>query len=116
MGWSSAVGRALPLPLFPRSARQYGNIQSSIELQSGPEFLRPPSCIGRCAFVECVPEPPRLCRVAEVRLLNRVRYDDDEAEVLAGNGILEVIYFRAQLEVRRVVGACDGFPGWWCFE
>jgi hypothetical protein len=81
-----------------------------------PSLLCPPSSIRSCALVKRVSKPSRLLRVAEVRLLHHVGHNDDQTEVLARYGIMEVAHFLSQPKVLLVVGLLGGLTWRWVLE
>lgn len=64
-----------------------------------PQFLGSPAGIGPSGFVECVEVPTGPGGVAEICLLDRLGHNDDEAEVLARDGIMEIVHLGAQFKV-----------------
>jgi hypothetical protein len=81
-----------------------------------PKLLGSPASVGSRAVVECIPKPPGLGRVAQIRLFHRVGHNNDQTEVFARDRIVEVIRFRAELEVLVVIGLLCGPSGRWVLE
>lgn len=67
-------------------------------------------------LIELVDLSARLAWVGEVNTFDFLRLDDDNTEVLACNGIFEVLDFAAELQVLVIVW-CGGWLSWrWCSE
>jgi hypothetical protein len=81
-----------------------------------PQLLRSPAAISTGAFVKGIAESPSLLRVAQVCLLNRVRDDNDKAEVFPGNIVLKIVRFGAQLKILIIVRLIYWLAWWRCFE
>jgi hypothetical protein len=89
------------------------------EVSITPRMLSRPELLGRPfsrAVVECVPEPPSLGRVAQVRLFHSIGHNNDKPEVFARDSVVQVVCFGAELEVLVVVGLFHGLAGWWVLE
>jgi hypothetical protein len=72
--------------------------------------------VARRLAVPCVAVSSSLLWVAEVGLLDDVRDDDDEAEVLPSDLVVQVVGFRAELEALLVEGRCYGLAWRWVLE
>ena len=67
--------------------------------QLRPQFLRRPLTLSLRGFIQHVPEPRCFLWVTEIRLLDLVGHDDDEAEIGAGDGVVEVRDLFAETQV-----------------
>jgi hypothetical protein len=79
-------------------------------------FCPPPGVVARRLAVPGVAVPSSLLRVAEVGLLDDVGDDDDEAEVLSRDLVVQVVGFRAELEALLVEGCGYGLAWRWVLE
>jgi hypothetical protein len=113
-GWISADAIGLRVSRLPLDGG-FSCIGQSKGIHRGsswPQFRRGP--LPGVLHVR-IPVPSSLLRIADVRLLDLVRPDDDDAEVAARNRIVEILDLVAQLQA-VVRGRVDGLTGRRCSE
>ena len=73
-----------------------------------PQFFSLPPSIRLLTVIKRIPIPPSLRRITKIRLLYRIRHDDDKAEVFPRNRVVKIICFGAKLEVLLIVRCAGG--------